>query len=174
MPDLWRVRADLHTLRLACNAVSRCITMPAMFLKIKLRKMKLRKLNLILLSLSLSLCSVVVAQDAGVQPVLIGTWEGELVRGRDNMTLAFTFEQNQGIYTAAITSSALGIFGMPVETISVDRLKLNIKIPRLDLEFYGTLRLSADGTRIERIDGDYYQSSEMVPVVLKSVAKPSF
>lgn len=106
-------------------------------------------------------------------PALIGTWEGELVRGRENMTLAFTFTQEQGVYAAAFTSAAMGIYGMPAESVAVNGNKINIEIKNLDVVFYGTLRLSADGTVIKRIDGDYYQSSEMVPVVLKAVASPS-
>lgn len=96
------------------------------------------------------------------------------MRGRENMTLAFTFTLEQGLYAAAITSAALGIFGMPAESVAVNGNNINIKIKKLDVEFYGTLRLSADGSVIERIDGDYYQSSEMVPVVLNPVANPSF
>lgn len=116
---------------------------------------------------------VLVAQDTMEHPSLIGTWEGELVRGRDNMTLAFTFGFDNGSYTAAITSSALGIFGMPAENVSVKGHNVNITINRLDLQFYGTLRFAADGS-VERIDGDYYQQSEMVPVVLNAVSDASF
>ena len=118
---------------------------------------------------------VSVIEQAPVQvPTLLGSFEGELVRGRETMTLAFTFTQEQGVYAAAITSAALGIFGMPAESVVLNGNKINIKVRKLDVDFYGTLRLSADGMTIERIDGDYYQSSEMVPVVLKAVASPSF
>lgn len=96
------------------------------------------------------------------------------MRGRENMTLAFTFTEQQGQYSAAITSAAMGIFGMPAESVSVNGNKIIIKVKRLDVDFYGTIRLSADGMTIERIDGDYYQSSEMVPVVLIAVESPSF
>lgn len=143
---------------------SGCLTMRAM----------LRNLTATVFCLMLALPGLSLAQSAVAIPALLGTWEGELVRGRENMTLAFTFGQDQGQYTAAITSSALGIFGMPAGSVTVDGNKVNIRIPRLDLEFYGTLRLGADGITIERIDGDYYQSSEMVPVVLKSVANPTY
>lgn len=87
--------------------------------------------------------------------------------------MAFTFGMDGGNHTVTITSSALGVFGMPADSFKVDGIKLNIKIARLDLEFYGTLRLNAEGTAIVRIDGDYYQQSEMVPIVLLSVASPT-
>lgn len=115
-----------------------------------------------------------LAQLASEAPVLLGTFEGELTRGRDNMTLAFTFDTRAGQPTAAITSSALGVFGMPAESVAVEGMRVRISISRLDLEFYGTLRLSADGLSVARIDGDYYQQSEMVPVVLYPVSAPTF
>lgn len=124
-------------------------------------------------TLFLLISGTLLAQNAMEHPSLIGTWEGELVRGRDNMTLAFTFGFENGSYTAAITSSALGIFGMPAESVTVKGQSVNIIINRLDLQFYGTLRSGADGT-IQRIDGDYYQQSEMVPVVLNAVSEASF
>lgn len=131
-------------------------------------------LKMLILYLLLLLPAIGNAQTPAQVPPLLGTWEGELVRGRDNMTLAFTFALVDGNYTAAITSSALGIFGMPAERVTVEGLKVNISVRQLDVDFYGTLRLSADGSAIERIDGDYYQSSEMVPVVLKFVTSPAF
>ena len=49
-----------------------------------------------------------------------------------------------------------------------------IRIPRLDMEFTGTLRLDETGEKIIRIDGDWFQYSEMVPVVLLPVDEPTF
>ena len=105
---------------------------------------------------------------------LEGSWEGPLVVGRDNMTMAFTFSLNEGDYRATLTSGGLGIFGMPVTTISVEGRDIVIRIPRLDLEFTGTIRRDQDTDRIIRIDGDWFQYSEMVPVVLLPVDEPSF
>lgn len=143
---------------------SGCLTMRAM----------LRHLMVLIFCLLFALPGLSLAQTAVAIPALLGSWEGELVRGRENMTLAFTFGLNEDQHTATITSSALGIFGMPAESVTVNGTKVNITIQRLDLQFHGTLRLSADGITIERIDGDYYQGSEMVPVVLKSVASPTY
>lgn len=106
-------------------------------------------------------------------PSLLGSWEGPLVLGRDNMNLAFTFTLKDGEYTAALISGGLGIYGMPADTVSVDGLSVIIRIPRLDLEFTGTLRLD-DAGEIVRIDGDWFQYSEMVPVVLWPVDSPTF
>jgi len=105
---------------------------------------------------------------------LLGSWEGPLVIGRDNMNLAFTFTRMGDGFNAAMTSGGLGIYGMPAPTVLVNGREVIIRIPRLDLEFTGTARLNAAGDIIERIDGDWFQYSEMVPVVLRPVDEPSF
>lgn len=105
---------------------------------------------------------------------LSGSWEGPLVIGRDNMNLAFTFAQEDGEYKAALISGGMGIYGMPAESVEVDGLSVKISIPRLDAEFTGTLRLDEAGESVVRIDGDWFQYAEMVPVVLLPVATPSF
>ena len=133
----------------------------------------LRLSKIFLLALALAIPSLSLGQAAPTPVALTGTWEGTLVRGRAESNMAFTFGMDGGNHTVTITSSALGVFGMPADSIKVDGIKLNIKIARLDLEFYGTLRLNAEGTAIVRIDGDYFQQSEMVPIVLLSVASPT-
>jgi len=105
---------------------------------------------------------------------LIGSWEGPLVLGRDNMNLAFTFSVQEGNYSAVLISGGMGIYGMPADTVRIDGLNVIIRIPRLDLEFTGTLRLDETGEKIIRIDGDWFQYSEMVPVVLLPVDEPTF
>jgi hypothetical protein len=104
---------------------------------------------------------------------LLGSWEGPLVIGRDNMTLAFTFTLQGEEMAAVLTSSGLGIYGMPADTVIVDGRRITIRIPRLDLEFTGVARMTKSGA-VTRIDGDWFQYSEMVPVVLLPVENPSF
>ena len=94
--------------------------------------------------------------------------------GRDNMNLAFTFSKTDGKYQAALISSGMGIYGMPADTVEVEGLNVKIGIPRLDVEFTGTLRLDESGENVVRIDGDWFQFSEMVPVVLLPVETPSY
>ncbi|MCY4269752.1 MAG: hypothetical protein OXE80_06240 [Gammaproteobacteria bacterium] len=102
------------------------------------------------------------------------TFEGPLVIGRDSMALAFSFDIEGGELRARLFSAAMGIYGMPADSVAIDGTTLRIAIPRLDLEFTGRLRLDANGQSIERIDGDWFQQSEMVPVVLLPVDAPSF
>jgi len=105
---------------------------------------------------------------------LLGSFEGPLIIGRDNMNLAFTFSMSEGSYQAAITSGSMGIYGMPATLVEVNGLNVKIGLPRLDAEFTGTLRLDESGEKILRIDGDWFQQSEMVPVVLLPVESPAF
>lgn len=105
---------------------------------------------------------------------LEGSWEGPLVLGRDNMSLAFTFSLADEEYRATLTSGGMGIYGMPVTSVSVEGRRILMRIPRLDLEFTGTIRRDDSGEKILRIDGDWFQYSEMVPVVLLPVESPTF
>ncbi len=133
--------------------------------------MKAKTTNVFLLSLLL-LSTSLVAQEG--RESLEGSWEGPLVIGRDNMTMAFTFSMSDDGYRATLTSGGMGIYGMPVTSVSVDDRDVLIRIPRLDLEFTGTIRRDADTDRILRIDGDWFQYSEMVPIVLLPVDEPTF
>ncbi len=105
---------------------------------------------------------------------LLGSWEGPLVIGRENVNLAFTFTLEGEKISASMTSSGLGIYGMPADSVTVDGRRLSIRIPRLDLEFTGVMRMAESGNLVLRIDGDWFQYSEMVPVVLLPVEKPNF
>lgn len=105
---------------------------------------------------------------------LLGSWEGGLTLGRDEMSLAFTFTEQAEGYGAALISGGLGIYGMPADSVSLEGRRLTIRIARLDLEFTGTIRFDESGEKILRIDGDWFQYSEMVPVVLLPVDSPSF
>jgi hypothetical protein len=97
-----------------------------------------------------------------------------LVIGRDSTNLAFTFSLQEGQYAAALVSGGMGIYGMPADTVRVEGRKITIRIPRLDVEFTGTVRLDEAEENIVRIDGDWFQYSEMVPVVLLPVDQPTF
>jgi hypothetical protein len=129
----------------------------------------------IILTLLIMLCSpTAYPQEQVTYPSLLGSWEGPLVLGRDNMNLAFTFGLSEDEYTAVLISGGMGIYGMPADTVRVEGLNVIIRIPRLDMEFTGTLRLDETGEQIVRIDGDWFQYSEMVPVVLLPVEAPTF
>ena len=113
-------------------------------------------------------------QEIAEYPSLVGSWEGPLVIGRDSTNLAFTFSIQNGEYAAALISGGMGIYGMPADMVRVDGRNITIRIPRLDVEFTGTIRLNESGEQIVRIDGDWFQYSEMVPVILLPVDQPTF
>ena len=133
-----------------------------------------RLLPILACLLLLALNGLANSQEDKAYSSLIGSWEGPLVLGRDNMNLAFTFSVKEGNYSAVLISGGMGIYGMPADTVRIDGLNVIIRIPRLDLEFTGTLRLDETGEKIIRIDGDWFQYSEMVPVVLLPVDEPTF
>ena len=118
--------------------------------------------------------NLTISQEIVEYPSLVGSWEGPLVIGRDSTNLAFTFSIQNGEYAAALISGGMGIYGMPADTVRVDGRNITIRIPRLDLEFTGTIRLDDSGEQIVRIDGDWFQYSEMVPVILLPVDQPTF
>ena len=128
----------------------------------------------VFISLILTIPRLIGAQEISETPSLIGSWEGPLVIGRDSTNLAFTFSIKDGQYTAALVSGGMGIYGMPADMVRVVGSNITIRIPRLDLEFTGTIRLNESGEQIVRIDGDWFQYSEMVPVVLLRVDQPTF
>ncbi len=112
------------------------------------------------------------ARDAAPE-ALLGTFEGPLVIGRDSSTLAFTFSMDGAELRVRLFSADMGIYGMPADSVSIDDNALRIAIPRLDLEFTGQLRFDQSGGQIQRIDGDWFQHSEMVPVILLPVEAPN-
>ena len=133
----------------------------------------IKQLKMLLFCLSTFVASV-QAQEKLETPSLVGSWEGPLVIGRDSTNLAFTFNLREGQYVAALISGGMGIYGMPADTVRVEGRKITIRIPRLDVEFTGTVRLDEAEENIVRIDGDWFQYSEMVPVVLLPVDQPTF
>ncbi len=107
-------------------------------------------------------------------PALAGSWEGTLALGRESVRVAFTFGERDGRVTAALTSRGLGVYGLPAESVRLEGMRLVVLAPRLDIEFAGTLRLDGSGSKVVRIDGNWFQHSEMVPVALSPVDGPSF
>jgi hypothetical protein len=131
----------------------------------------LRALSTILI---LALIAANSAAQQKMQPSFVGAWEGPLVIGRDDMTMSFTFSETDGAYSATLINGAKGIYGMPADSVRIDGLNILIRIPRIDLEFTGTLRLDENEENYIRIDGDWFQQSEMIPVVLYPVETASF
>ena len=122
-----------------------------------------KRLNFLLLSLAI-VSNLAASQEIPEHPSLVGSWEGPLVIGRDSTNLAFTFSIQEGEYAAALISGGMGIYGMPADTVRIDGRNITIRIPRLDLEFTGTIRLNESGDEIIRIDGDWFQYLSLIHI----------
>ena len=128
-----------------------------------------RLLSFPLICLLLSLHSAAaLAADTDTSP-LVGSWGGPLVIGEDDLGLIFNFSMAGGEYSASIISEGLGVYGMPADRVRLNGRSLTVLIGRLDVEFTGTLRFDEAGEKLLRIDANWFQGSEMVPVVLRPV-----
>lgn len=120
--------------------------------------------------------SVITAAITELSPTqlsaLIGSWQGSLVKGRDEFSLAFTFSQDQqGQYKAALFSAAMNMYGLPLDSFTFDGGDIVLRSERLEAQFTGTL-VSDEAGKLIRIDGDWFQESELVPVTLLPVESP--
>jgi len=132
------------------------------------------KLKMTLITLAWLLISSLHAQPLLPSASLLGSWEGAMMVGRDDMTLALTIVDEGGQLKARLTSGGLGVYGMPADSFTVDGIAVKAVFARLGAEFTGKLRLTGTNDEILRIDGDWFQSAEMVPIALLPVSEPSF
>ena len=128
-----------------------------------------RLLSFPLIGLLLSLHSAAALAADTSNPPLIGSWGGPLVIGEDDLGLIFNITMTDGEYAASMISDGLGIYGMPADRVSLNGRSLTVVIQRLGVEFTGTLRFDEAGEKLLRIDANWFQGSEMVPVVLRPV-----
>ncbi|MEX0619247.1 MAG: hypothetical protein WDZ76_09310 [Pseudohongiellaceae bacterium] len=127
----------------------------------------MRSLALVLfLAVSCGAVSQTLAQTLSEDPSALGIWEGQLVFGRTDMTVEFTLGMQNGAYTAIITSTAMGIYGMPADSVTIDNAKIEMRFPAIDLVFNGDFRADESGSAYVRLDGDWFQEAEMVPISL--------
>lgn len=133
--------------------------------------MKLNTIAIIaLLGLTPVLNPISNGQEGLDTSTLVGTWESSLTINREQLRIALTLEIEQGDLQAKLISDGLGVFGLPADSIEVDGLRFNVKFTRLDAEVSGWLRLNDEKDQVIRIDGDWFQSAELVPIVLMPVS----
>ena len=114
-----------------------------------------------------------MAQTPTNAPALQGTWEGAMSIGPNSYLLAFTISHQEGAYSATFSSRDMGVYGMPADSAEVRDNRIIIRVRPVDGEFSGNLRLNEDGSAYVRIDGDWFQQAEMLPMVLLPVDKPT-
>ena len=114
----------------------------------------------------LALGSLSVAD--GALPSLEGRWEGELVAARYQpipLILTITAAADDQ-YSAALDIPSQFQAGVPVDPFSPRGNNITLRVPALQVEFYGNLVLNDAGTEVVAIEGDWSQSGEYVPLRL--------
>jgi hypothetical protein len=132
--------------------------------------MKLNSIAIIVL-LILSPVATIANGQVSINPsTLIGTWESSLTINREQLRIALSLEIEQGELQAKLTSDGLGVFGLPADSVEVDGLRFNARFSRLGAEVSGWLRLNGEKDQVIRIDSDWFQDAELVPLVLLPVS----
>lgn len=121
----------------------------------------------IIVFVSAMLAPVTFSQSEPQIPSLHGLWQAPLVISRNEVSITLNFSTAEGELVATLTSDGLGVYGMPADSVVVDGLHLTTIFSRLDAEISGWIRLTEAEDEIVRIDGDWFQDAEMVPVVLQ-------
>ena len=107
------------------------------------------------------------AQESNSTPSVTGAWSGTLIIGQDSFALTFNLSEEDGNYSAALMSRALGIYGMPADLVRIENNRLTIRLDMLAADYTGRLRLDESGSKVEFIDGEWFQEGEMVPIILR-------
>lgn len=125
----------------------------------------LLKVRVLLATILLSLCTGAFALDLDS---LIGTWRGSYnINIGGDREVVLTLTQGTDGITGHFEDPSNGVYGIAVETISIEGNDIRFAIPRIDGAYYGTVHAdrSADGLAV-RIDGDWSQVGEFMPIAL--------
>lgn len=101
-------------------------------------------------------------------PSLAGEWRGTYnINIGGDREIIFTLTEVDGVLTGVFDNPTAGIMAVAVETLVVNGNDIRMLIPRIQGEYYGTIRdeLGADGKPV-RIDGDWSQAGEYIPITL--------
>jgi hypothetical protein len=132
--------------------------------------MKLNTIALIALLIVKPISTIANEQEPLDTSTLVGTWKSSLKINRDELSIALNLEIEQGVIQAELISDGLGIYGLPADSVEINGLRISAKFSRLDAEVSGWLRLNHDKDQVIRIDGDWFQGAELVPIVLLPVS----
>ena len=132
--------------------------------------MKLNTIALIALLIVKPISTIANEQEPLDTSTLVGTWKSSLKINRDELSIALNLEIEQGVIQAELISDGLGIYGLPADSVEINGLRISAKVSRLDAEVSGWLRLNHDKDQVIRIDGDWFQGAELVPIVLLPVS----
>jgi hypothetical protein len=100
---------------------------------------------------------------------LVGVWSGGFTIGPDDSwELIFTFAQGGDGLEATLDIPRQNSAGIKADSVQLKGNELLIEFQALRAEYSGTLRWSADGSRVERVRGDWNQVGEQVPLTLRT------
>jgi hypothetical protein len=105
------------------------------------------------------------------QVALAGEWRGTYnINIGGDREIIFTLSGEGDSLTGVIDNPSSGIMAVSIESIRIRGNDITMRIPRIQAEYYGRIRddLGADGHPI-RIDGDWSQAGEYVPVTLHRI-----
>ncbi|KAB2871904.1 MAG: alpha/beta hydrolase [Bacteroidales bacterium] len=68
---------------------------------------------------------------------IVGQWSGSLEIQGNKLPIVFNIEKSDDGYRATMDSPSQGAKGIPVEKVSLDNNKLEIKMPKLQIEYQG-------------------------------------
>lgn len=110
--------------------------------------------------------TLVHAQAEQDTPSILGKWDASAVINRNELNIALTFFIENNELRATLISDGLGVYGLPADSVKFNGLQLISSFSRLGAELSGWLRLNDAKDKVIRIDGDWFQSAELVPIVL--------
>jgi hypothetical protein len=110
----------------------------------------------------------VITSSSAQSPSLAGEWRGTYnINIGGDREIIFTLTEVNGVLSGVFDNPTAGVMAVSVETLSIDGNNIRMLIPRIQGEYYGTIRdeLGADGKPV-RIDGDWSQAGEYIPISL--------
>lgn len=127
-----------------------------------------------LILLACLLAASLVPVSSAQAPSLAGEWRGTYnINIGGDREIIFTLSEVDGVLTGTFDNPTAGIMAVSIETISVTGNDIRLLLPRIQGEYYGTIRdeLGADGKPV-RIDGDWSQAGEYIPITLRRTVAP--
>ena len=120
------------------------------------------------------LATGVITSSSAQSPSLAGEWRGTYnINIGGDREIIFTLTEVNGVLSGVFDNPTAGVMAVSVETLSIDGNNIRMLIPRIQGEYYGTIRdeLGADGKPV-RIDGDWSQAGEYIPITLRRTVAP--
>lgn len=118
--------------------------------------------------LALVLTLMITLPAAAQETVLTGIWRGSFninIGGDREFILNVSAEGDQ--LSAVLDIPAQGIMGLAAESIEIDGSNVRFLFPRIEGEYYGVIHRdrAPDGNPV-RMDGDWSQAGEYIPIAL--------